>query len=451
MPETIEGYLEAVQEQIRWKRARPVLLRELERHLEDQRDDFLKEGNSPEEAERLAVQDMGDPVTVGMELDAVHRPRPQWRLLGLTLALALAGAALRAVFLQSGNGVTYPIRSVALRNSLAALGLGTAAMFMMYFLDVSRLARHARAVYAGALAAGLLTLWIFPHVQKVAYYTRYVVLLYPVAYALWLYSFRGKGWRGLILTVLGGVLLAAVCAMAPSVMGLLLLLSSGLVLTLCAAWRDWYGLGRRKGLCAVLGAVFSVLGCLFFRGYLTALSGRLRIALHPELDANGRGFTGWILRQLLEGLPPIQSRPDVSSAAFGLWGSPIQLGHDFLPAQMAVRWGWLPLLLLMAALAALPAWLLAKGLRQRYLLGRFVVLTVVLTLAGRLLLSAALNLGFVLFSASLPLVVGNLQTVLDMALIGLALSVFRGESISREGPAGPLRPGKRLRIRVEYQ
>ncbi|MCI8842214.1 MAG: FtsW/RodA/SpoVE family cell cycle protein, partial [Oscillibacter sp.] len=56
MPErkTIAAYLEAVQGQIRWKRARPLLVRELERHLEDQRDDFLKEGKAPDEAERLA-------------------------------------------------------------------------------------------------------------------------------------------------------------------------------------------------------------------------------------------------------------------------------------------------------------------------------------------------------------------------------------------------------------
>jgi len=90
---TIAAYLEAVQGQIRWKRARPLLVRELERHLEDQRDDFLKEGKAPDEAERLAVEDMGDPVTVGTELDRIHRPRPQWGLLGLTIALAAIGGS----------------------------------------------------------------------------------------------------------------------------------------------------------------------------------------------------------------------------------------------------------------------------------------------------------------------------------------------------------------------
>lgn len=64
-PETIQAYLDAVGEQIRWKRARPVVARELEQHLTDQRDAFLEEGADPETAERMAVEEMGDPVFVG--------------------------------------------------------------------------------------------------------------------------------------------------------------------------------------------------------------------------------------------------------------------------------------------------------------------------------------------------------------------------------------------------
>lgn len=146
MPErkTIAAYLEAVQGQIRWKRARPLLVRELERHLEDQRDDFLKEGKAPDEAERLAVEDMGDPVTVGTELDRIHRPRPQWGLLGLTIVLAAVGVFLRVLFRRP-----YFRQDLVLMRALASLGLGTAAMLGMYFLDVSRLVRHARALYIG--------------------------------------------------------------------------------------------------------------------------------------------------------------------------------------------------------------------------------------------------------------------------------------------------------------
>ena len=88
MGEQVQAYLKTVQEQIRWKRARPVLALELEQHLADQTEAFQAEGQDKDTAVRLALEDMGDPVELGVELDRVHRPRPQWGLLGLTMALA---------------------------------------------------------------------------------------------------------------------------------------------------------------------------------------------------------------------------------------------------------------------------------------------------------------------------------------------------------------------------
>ena len=450
MLETITAWLETVQEQIRWKRARPVLIQELARHLEDQREEFLKEGKSPEEAERLAVRDMGDPVSAGTELDAVHRPRPQWGLLALTLALAAAGAVLRAVFHDQPGSPAILTGKI-----LVSLGLGTAALLGMYFLDVSRLVRHARAVYIAVLAAGVLGLRAFPHATHPAYYAGYAALLFPVAYTLWFYSFRGKGWTGLFHSIAGGVPLALICAQTPSAAALLTLLSAGLIMTLWAAWRDWFGTGRGRALCAVLGITSGILIRLFYRGYFSAIRVRLQTALHPELDRQGRGFTGWMLRTFWEDVLPLGQLGSEASAGVNAgirvgWRTrPVDFSSDFLPASMAVAWGWIPLLLLVAALTVLLLWLLVKGLRQSYLPGRLTVVAVVLTLGFQTLLSTALNFGFVLFAASLPLVVGNLQTVMDMALIGLALSVFRGDSAAREKP--PLQQRKRLRIRFEYQ
>ena len=450
MPErkTIAAWLEAVQGQIRWKRARPVLVQELERHLEDQRDDLLKDGKPAEEAERLAVEDMGDPVTVGTELDRVHRPRPQWGLLGLTFVLAAIGVVLRVFFRQR--------YAVLTTNDLAALALGTAAMLGMYFFDVSQLIRHARAVYIGTLIMTVL-------LQAVLYPTNYNALtpaLYPLVYALWLYSFRGKGWKGFILTILGGIPLAVSCEVIPSISSLSVLLLSGLVVTLYAVGRDWFGVGKWKGAGATLAVVFSLLAYLLFSGYLNSFLLRVVIALRPELEREHRGYMGWMLQTFWKDVPPLrhisgEAALSVNAGArvFGAGQEmrPIDFSHDFLPASMAVAWGWVPLLVLLAALGVLFLWLLVKGLRQSYLPGRLVVLAVTLTLGLQTLFSAALNFGFVLFSASLPLVVGNFQTVVDMALIGLALSVFRGDSIAREEPAKPLRPRKRLRVKFEYQ
>lgn len=79
----IQTYAELCVGQMRCCAMRPVVGKELEAHMEDQKEAYLAEGMTPEEAERLAVAQMGDPVEAGMELDRVHRPRMDWKAVTL--------------------------------------------------------------------------------------------------------------------------------------------------------------------------------------------------------------------------------------------------------------------------------------------------------------------------------------------------------------------------------
>lgn len=213
MPERspIQAYLETVASQIRWKRARPVVTQELARHLEDQRDAFAAEGR--ENAEQMAVAEMGDPVKLGVELDSLHRPAPQYGLLALTILFALSGAVLR-IWLTAdwapSNLDADP------EKTLLAWGLGCAALLLGYFLDGSRLAVHGRSVYMGVLLVGAMLLMVSPRGGGVSYYTGYFTLCFPVVYAIWMYTCRGKGWMGLLLSLAGGIPLALICGLVPS-------------------------------------------------------------------------------------------------------------------------------------------------------------------------------------------------------------------------------------------
>lgn len=156
MPDRLQDYLRQVGEQIRWKRARPQLLAELETHLLDQRDDCLSQGMTEEEAQKEAVRQMGDPVLLGQSLDEVHRPKPQWGLVVAALVLAGAGAALR---LWLTNGWTEGGYAVA--DVLFLLCLGAAALVGTYLLDYTWLYRHGKGVSLAALALlWLLGLWM---------------------------------------------------------------------------------------------------------------------------------------------------------------------------------------------------------------------------------------------------------------------------------------------------
>ena len=456
--EPIQNYLKTVQEQIRWKRARPVLALELERHLEDQRDAFIREGKSADEAERLAIADMGDPVETGAELDRVHRPRPQWGLLGLTFALACVCTTLRLV-LTAGwrfEGEELPL-------ALLSLLLGTGCMTGTYLLDISRLARHAAAICIGIVSLGAGCILVNANLMRPSMplyrFSYYLTLFLPIVYALWVYACRGKGWPGLFAAIAGGIPMLFVSAWwYPSISSLAVLVFSGFGLVLCAAWGDGFGVRRGSGTAAVLG-VSALLGWAVWMLELRHMN-RLNIILHPEQDPQGAGWFALYVREFVQEIPLLRSSTEGAGTNTG---SRIQLpggisveeslGRDFLPAAMAARWGWLPLLLLLAATAALVLWLVVRALRQKNRLGRLVALSAALSLGFRAVLSMALNLGILIFGTGFPMLGGNSFLVVDMALIGLALSAFRGESIAREEayPFPPRRRIKRIRLNIEYQ
>ncbi len=56
-----QEYLKSLTEQIGTKRARIMVAEEVKAHIEDQKQDFMAHGLGEEEAESMAVVEMGDP------------------------------------------------------------------------------------------------------------------------------------------------------------------------------------------------------------------------------------------------------------------------------------------------------------------------------------------------------------------------------------------------------
>ena len=112
-------FLEAVTEQIRFEKAREMISDELENHIEDQKEAFMSEGISETESYQKAIEDMGDPVEVGISLDRIHRPKMEWKMILLVLGLSILGLFFQYVIfligqllaVLSGNTRQYCLRN----------------------------------------------------------------------------------------------------------------------------------------------------------------------------------------------------------------------------------------------------------------------------------------------------------------------------------------------------
>lgn len=433
LPEQFTAYITQICDQLRWKKARPVIQREMEAHLCDQYDSFVKSGMPEDAAVEETLRRAGDAVEIGTGLDRVHRPKPSWGLLILTGILLLTGLAIKLFFTYDSD---YPYE---LPKMLIASVLGIGCLFGAYFMDFTILGKRPVLLYT--CTVGLILFLRTFNVGIPGHCEPYLSLLCPVVYSALLYRLRGKRYLGVLLSLLCLGLLSIVFVLHPSFAAVSLVAASGFVLLAAAVWGDWFGLGRTRG-CLILGILFlltlTALGLCISQSAF-ALE-KIKLAFSPQRDPYGRGWYSIVIRELLSASNLIGPGDANVYAAEILW---MTTSSSYLLTGLIYRTGWLTFLLIMAVFAAFLGLALYKCLKQKNMLGRLVSLAVILTFAMQIFLYILLNMGFYLvWELSLPLVsYGNTALVLDMALIGIMLSTFRTGSLVRDD-VSPVRSSK---------
>lgn len=427
LPEPLERWLEQAAAQIRWKRARPAVSRELRDHMEDQYADLCAQDAAPEEAARRTVEEMGDPVTVGTALDRAWRPTPDWTLLGLALVVSLAGAVLQYWAIMGApeeipfvwsvqNSGRLPLRL------LTHYLLGAGALLVGYFADHTLLARHWKAVCIGYAALYVAVAWCGPVYNARVYHMQYVLLFAPLVNVSVLYRLRGCGLRG----VLGGVLAAfalMALAFAQAFLWLgLLILTVCLLTLLCAVRSGAFGTRKGVGTALALGG-FAACALAALMGVLTRAHWRERLLLliDPRTDYLGAGWQMTCVRgTLYRGYLPEEWNTVTAQFIDGnAWS-------DLLLVWLKLHWGWAAFAAVVLLAAALCVRLAVVARRQSGLLGRLTALSVTLLFVLESALYIAGNLGGVQTGVLMPLLsYGLCAQVIHMMLLGLALSVAR--------------------------
>ena len=163
------------------------------------------------------------------------------------------------------------------------------------------------------------------------------------------------------------------------------------------------------------------------------------MAIDPAQDPLGSGYHVLAVRSLLSDAKWICQGDvtfmDYHSAELML----PEIASSTLLTWVIHRLGWVAGIVMIGAYVLLLGWMAREALKQRGMLGSLIAVAVVFTLAAQVGSFLLFNLGLPLFGIiSLPFVsYGHWAMLINMTLIGLALSVFREESL-------PVRDGKLL-------
>lgn len=431
-PDKAEEYLETVRQQIRWKRARHIVVEEIRAHLEDQKEAYLKGGSSEEEATSRAIAEMGDPVTVGEQLDRVHRPRPDWTLLAITAALLLFGLLVPAATGGTVFGGYFGLSW--LENQAVYVGISIPVMLAAYFMDFTVLGKFPKTVLA--LYYFILVVCYFMKIgisiNFRQYSMTYLMLLFPTVFAGFVYGMREKGYGGLIFCM--AAILIPCLLVTPDVTVWLLLCVSCYIILTAAVLKGWFRVVKKAAMLILYLPCAGVItaGILL---YCNSGSKRLLYIFNPGLAPNAEGYLGTIIQKILSCTRPVGGGTAVPGyEAYAVTQLLPDIKTEFLLTYIAYRFGWIVLL---AILGLLLAFLIRVGIlckKQKSVLGILTCLAVMSTLALQCLVYIVPNLGLIIFHPlSLPLIsFGGQFLVINMFLIGLLLSVFRTGELAAE-------------------
>ena len=407
--EDIKKYVDMVCEQIRWQKARPFVAKEIKEHILDQRDAYVLDGDSIPTATKKALLQMGDAVTLGTELDKIHRPQPQWIMIFLTGLLMLLGS-LTNLFIPE---TTIPFGVVS--HILAFV-----IFLLAYFSDFTLLRNYALLFYFIFLICSVLTISFSTFVDGVAYFSlgnhgfslAYLSFLFPLAFSMLIYALRNKGNRGICLCGIGGLPFFFLSYYISSFSGFLLVSISYSTLLIYSTTKGWFQGSKIKNFLTLFFIIS--LPILFSFIYNHVFSTERLDTFSP------------MIHDLLRGSSLIGKGSYSQTLEYTITLIPLST-HDYTLVFFIYRFGFLPfiaLLLLFLTFSVIGLYYMTK---QKSVLGSLISLSILLTF---MLQSAFYTLDNLLCytktTLSLPFIsYSKVALIINALLIGFLLSVFR--------------------------
>lgn len=438
----MEKYLETLLSQIRCKKARPYIEAEIKGHIECQIEDNMSAGLSFEEAEKNAIEDMGDPVEVGVSLDRIHKPQVAWSMVVLVGMISIVGVMLhyfigKEIMELIPLGQIHPLTARSNGNYFGGVLFGLVAMAVVYWIDYSVIAKYSRIIGTILLALGIFGTIFGYTVNGVSQLgiggiqLTTLLMLYVPIYGAIIYKYRNTKWKGLILSILWLLAPVFIAFRMNNLYLAFVLYISMFSMLIIAVVDGWFLLPKKKSIfllsvalvfSQVIGLVILYLSDLLLSDYQKA---RIHAFMHPGFDGNGVGYMSANLRN-----------QHMNSVLIGGDGKEIlssgnNYTSDFILTYITGSYGKLAGMIVCVAMAVLITTVFVAMTKQKNRVGMLMGCGCGILLLVNGGINVLENLGyFPLSQTFMPfLSCGTNNIVLSYMLVGLVMSIYRYKNV----------------------
>lgn len=422
MHRSSQSFLGEVRDQIKSKEAKEFVAAELDHHIKEAKNKWMEKGLDETAAEEKAVVQMGSPITLGQQLNKLHRPKLDW-LMVMLLVTTMGLGFLPILFIDAEFLFNVDAGYFATQKIVYSL-VGGVLAFSVMLINYRRLERFGWLFYVGGLLI-LVLLQISPYSRNgkplIAIGPYWVdsltaIPLFLVAWASFFNHKKLKLWHLSILFIvslwlfLNTANLPVIYIYAVMVFGVF-----------------WCSRFSRKIKLTITGTIAGLLllfGFLFLQFAQIYQKERLLAFINPEQYASGAGYMMLLLEE------------HISKA--GWFGNALSSGTipdvhtDFVFAGFTYYFGWLVAFALFTVLALfiVRIMMIARNIHEPF--GKLLLMGAVALYSVQLVSNVAMTLGLLpITSISLPFIsYGLMPILLNAFIMGIVLSVYRRKDLT---------------------
>ena len=406
-------------EQIKSREAKEVVSAELNYHIQEAKREWGNKGLTDAEAETRAVEQMGNPSLLGVQLNKLHRPRVDWVMIGLLVTILIVGflplMSLSDGFLDGDHFYKNKVFFII-------IGIGVACALML--VDYRKFYRFGWLFYLIGICI-LKILGNYPNMTVYGYpffnigpltiESWMAIPFFLLSWASFLQNKKFKLWHWGTMLLLSLYLVLQVNLPAVFIYS---------VMVFAMIW--WSKIGRQHALKLIIltiGILFS--SVLIFSNLLAEYQKeRFLFFLYPENYADEGGFQYLLIKELMN-----------NAGWFGHTEEEkfIPAAHtDLVFVTFTHYYGWLIAAIVVLILVIIAARIVMTAHKVSDPYGRLLLIGCVSLYAIQLSYNLGMTLGFLpITSIPLPFIsYGLMPTLLNAFLVGIVLSVYRRKDLT---------------------
>jgi cell division protein FtsW (lipid II flippase) len=414
MNERSQFFLKDVKNQIKSKEAKEFVTAELNHHLKEAKNEWMKRGFNEADAEEKAVKQMGSPLIVGQQLNKLYRPKIDW--LTVSLLIISFGLGFLPMFSLGYMGAGY--FSI---NKVIFVLFGAAAALGMMYIDYRKLKKLGWLFYTiGVLI--LLTITIFSNVLvfgqsliEIGPLTIESLMAVPFFFLAWTSFFnnsRLKVWHFVILFLFSFYLFFSVLST-----------STAYIYTVMVFVMLWWSKFSRKAILTILSLTVSlvvVTGVILWQFLELYQISRVLAFINPEKYQN---YTILHIKALM-----------YKSGWFGssMNDEIIPDAHtNFIFVSFTYHYGWLLAAAIVLILSLFVARIIVITTKIKDSYSKLLLIGVIALFMVQFISNIGMSFGlFPLMPMSLPFIsYGLMPVLLNAFLVGVVLSVYRRKDL----------------------